>query len=80
MRTNLLSISLLCLAAALPGQDLRRGIVDADAVVVGRAVMRTEHSSDLVLHRLQVLRNVRGAGEHATVTVLEFPQLAMHQR
>ena len=42
MRTNLLSISLLCLAAALPGQDLRRGIVDADAVVVGRAVPRAD--------------------------------------
>lgn len=73
-------LSILCLAALAPAQDLRRGLVDADAVVVARGVMRTERGEDLVLHRLQVLRNVRGAGDHATVTVLEFPRLAMHQR
>ncbi len=80
MRTVLTLLSSFCLVTAATAQDLRRGLVDADAVVVARGVMRTEHSDELVLHRLQVVRNVRGAGEHATVTVLEFPQLALHQR
>jgi hypothetical protein len=80
MRTLATLFPILCLATGLTAQELRRGLVDADAVVVARGVMRTERSEDLVLHKLQVLRNVRGAGAHATVTVLEFPQLAMHQR
>jgi hypothetical protein len=80
MRIAFSVLPFLCLAAVATAQDLRRGLVEADAVVVARAVMRTERSEDLVLHRLQVLRNVRGAGEHAAITVLDFPQLALHQR
>lgn len=80
MRTLLTVSSLLCLATAASAQELRRGLMDADAVVVARGVQRTERGTDLVLHKLQVIRHVRGAAEQATLTVLEFPQLAMHQR
>lgn len=68
------------LAALAPAQELRRGLVLADAVVVARQVGKTVHDEDLVLHRLQVLADVRGAGGSASLTVLDWPRLALHQR
>ncbi|MBX3464709.1 MAG: hypothetical protein KF830_16185 [Planctomycetes bacterium] len=79
MRKALTTSLLLCLCAAAAAQDLRRGLVDADAVVVARGVARTEHEG-VVLHRLQVLRAVRGAAGQTALTVLDWPQLGLHQR
>ncbi|HEX6810334.1 MAG TPA: hypothetical protein VF384_01810 [Planctomycetota bacterium] len=74
-----ISISLLLLGS-LPAQDLRRGLVDADAVVVGRQVGKTVHDEDIVLHRVQVLHDVRGAAGNTAVTVFDWPKLSLHQR
>jgi len=79
MRNNLLLLGLLA-TAALPAQDLRRGLLDADLVVVGRQVGRTPHDEQLELHRLQILRDVRGAEGRTAVTILDWPKLALHQR
>ena len=70
----------LCLLALAPAQDLRRGVTDADAVIVARQVGKTPHDDDLVMHRLQVLLDVRGAGGAQAVTVLDWPKLTLHQR
>ena len=80
MRTVPTLFSLLCLPALLGAQELRRGLATADAVVVARGVQRTEVADDLVLHRLQIVRHVRGANEHTAVAVLDFPRLGVHQR
>ncbi len=79
-RLPLLALSLLAVAAHAAAQELRRGIVDADAVIVGRQVGRTAHGDDVVLHRVQVLRDVRGAGGSPAVTVLDWPNLSLHNR
>lgn len=70
----------LAILPSAPAQELRRGLVDADVVVVARQVARTPHGERLVLHRLQVLLDVRGAGGAAAVTVLDWPQASLHQR
>ena len=70
----------LLLASLAPAQDLRRGLVDADVVVVGRQVGKAPHGDDLVLHHVQVLLDVRGAAGNTAVTVLDWPNLALHQR
>lgn len=64
----------------LAAQDLRRGLVAADAVVVGRQVAKTPHDEDVTLHTLQVVLDVRGAAGATAVTVLDWPKLALHQR
>jgi hypothetical protein len=66
--------------SALPAQELRRGLVDADAVLVGRQVGKKEHDENLTLHRVQVLFEVRGANAATAITVLDWPKLALHQR
>lgn len=68
------------LLAALPAQDLRRGLVDANAVIAGRQVGKREHNDQLVLHKVQVLADLRGAGGATAITVLDWPQLGLHQR
>lgn len=73
-------VSFLGLLALLPAQELRRGLVAADAVVVARQIGKTPHDDDVALHRLQVLFDVRGAGGATAVTVLDWPKLALHQR
>jgi hypothetical protein len=80
MRTLAFLVPLFGLIASGQAQDLRRGLVDADTVVVARQVGRTQWSEDLLLHRLQVVHDVRGGGGHAAVTVLDWPKLALHQR
>jgi hypothetical protein len=67
-------------ACLSPAQDLRRGLQDATAVLVGRQIGKTAHDEHVVLHRIQVVVDVRGAAEHRLVTVLDWPQLALHQR
>jgi hypothetical protein len=72
--------SFLALAAMAPAQELRRGLIGADAVVVGRQVGKTPHGEHVVLHRVQVVHDVRGANGATAVTVLDWPQLSLHQR
>jgi hypothetical protein len=79
MRQHLFLIGLLA-TTVLPAQDLRRGLLDADLVVVGRQVGRTAHNEHLELHRLQILRDIRGAEGRSAVTILDWPKLALHQR
>ena len=77
------TLSILCvtaLATLAPAQELRRGLVAADAVLVGRQVGKTEHDATVTLHRVQVLLDVRGAAGHTAVTVLDWPSLSMHNR
>jgi hypothetical protein len=76
-------LPILCsLLFAIPGlaQDLRRGLLDADLVAVGRQVGKKKHNDDLELHRLQIVHDVRGAGGNTAVTVLDWPKLGLHQR
>ncbi len=80
LRTIPLPTAFFALLALAPAQDLRRGLVAADAVVVAREVAKTAHDEDVTLHRLQVLLDVRGAAEVRTVTVLDWPKLSRHQR
>lgn len=80
MRTLLFLCSTLGLAVLAAGQDLRRGLVAADAVVVGRQVGKQAHGENVVLHRVQVLRAVRGVGEATSVTVIDWPNLSLHNR
>jgi hypothetical protein len=80
MRTLLSSCSVLCLVAFATGQDLRRGLVDADVVVVGRHVHKQMHGDEVALHRVSVLADIRGAGGNGTLTVLDWPNLSRHVR
>jgi hypothetical protein len=75
-------LTLLFALLALPvhAQDLRRGLVAADAVVVAREVHKTASGDELELHKLQVMLDVRGASGAAAVTVLDWPRLSLHQR
>jgi hypothetical protein len=74
------SFALLAPASLLPAQELRKALVDADAVVVARQVGKTPHDDDVTLHRLQVVLDVRGAGGATAVTVLDWPKLSLHHR
>jgi hypothetical protein len=79
MRTLLLT-SLFALSPFAVAQDLRRGLTDADAVLVGRQVGKQAHDEDVALHRVQLLLDVRGGRGATTVTVLDWPKLSLHQR
>lgn len=77
------TLPILCsLLFAMPGaaQDLRRGLLDADLVAVGRQVGKKKHDEELELHRVQVVHDVRGAAGNTAVTVLDWPKLGLHQR
>lgn len=78
MRTS--SFVFLALLSLAPAQELRRGLVAADAVLVGRQVGKKPHDDTVTLHRVQVLLDVRGAQGATAVTVLDWPKLALHQR
>ena len=80
MRLPLVLCAPLLLAIAAPGQGLRRGLVDADAVFVGRQVGKKPHGDALVLHRVQVLEGLRGLDGASAVTVLDWPKLSLHNR
>lgn len=79
-RAFLFLCATLATTALAVGQDLRRGLVDADAVVVGRVVGKQPFDENVVLHRLQIVREVRGAGGASAVTVLDWPGLSLHNR
>lgn len=70
----------LCLSPCALAQELRRGLVDADAVLVARQVGKTPHDDEVTLHRLQVVLDVRGGNAATAVTVLDWPKLSVHQR
>ncbi|MFN3242575.1 MAG: hypothetical protein ACE37K_13815 [Planctomycetota bacterium] len=72
--------SALALAATAAAQSLRRGLVDADAVFVGRQVGKKPHGDSLTLHRVQIVENVRGVDGHRAVTVIDWPKLSLHNR
>jgi len=80
MRTFPILISVLGLAALATGQDLRKGLVRADAVVVGRQVGKKAHNDDVALHRIQIINDIRGADGHKAVTVIDWPKLSLHTR
>lgn len=73
----LLALGLSPLARA---QELRRGLVDADAVLVARQVAKTPHDEAVTVHVLQVLLDVRGGNGATTVKVLDWPKLTVHNR
>lgn len=70
----------LFFAATLPSQELRRGLLGADALLVGRQVSKTAHGEALMLHRVQVLRPLRGLDGATAVTVIDWPGLSLHNR
>ena len=80
MRTLTLLSSMLCAAAVAPAQELRRGLVDADAVLVGRMVGKKPFDDTVTMNRVQVLAAVRGVGDATAVTVLDWPKLSVHIR
>ncbi len=77
MRRLLSAPLALLLAAAASAQDLHNGLTMADAVVVGRQVGKRAFNDELVLHKVQVLRAIRGT-DAQTVTVLDWPNLGLH--
>ena len=80
MRILPLLFSTLGLVALATAQNLRRGLVDADVVVVGRQVGKKAHGDGLAMHRVQVISDVRGASGNTAVTVLDWPKLSLHIR
>lgn len=80
MRIFLPLLSALLCSAVAPCQDLRRGLVDADAVLVGRQVRKTVHDEDVLLHTVQVVRGLRGTNANTAVTVIDWPNLSLHNR
>jgi hypothetical protein len=80
MRLPTVLFAPLLLAIAAPGQGLRRGLVEADAVFVGRQVGKKPHGDKLALHRVQVLEGLRGLSGAEAVTVLDWPKLSLHNR
>ena len=80
MRLSYVVCAMLTLAAAAAGQSLRKGIVDADALFVGRQVGKKPQGDALVLHRVQVMESFRGIDGDRLVTVLDWPKLSLHNR
>lgn len=80
MRPSPILVSVLGLAAIASSQDLRKGLVRADAVFVGRQVGKKAHSNDVALHRIQIISDVRGVAGQKAVTVIDWPNLSLHTR
>jgi hypothetical protein len=76
---SLASLSILLLGGAAAAQDLHNGLTMADAVVVGRQVGKRPFNDELVLHKVQVLRSIRGT-DAQSITVLDWPNLGLHSR
>lgn len=69
------------LTGAAAAQDLRKAVADADLVAVARQVGRQEATPEVTLHRLQIVRHLRGgSADVKTVTVLDWPGLSLHHR
>ncbi|MCA8951475.1 MAG: hypothetical protein KDE27_18350 [Planctomycetes bacterium] len=77
---RLLAAALAVATNALPAQDLRRGIGDADLVAVARQIGKRNHDDRVVLHRVQIVQEVFGSNGNTAVTVLDWPTLSMHNR
>jgi len=80
MRTFPILVSVLGLATIATAQNLRKGLMRADAVVVGRQVGKKAHGDKVALHRIQIINNVRGAAGQKTLTVIDWPKLSLHIR
>ena len=77
--STLTLIALAC--AALPAQELRRGIADADLVAIGQAEGRKNVATGVVAHRLKIVEGLRGRhSNEATVTILEWTKESHHNR
>ena len=70
----------LTLAATASSQSLRKGVVDADALIIGRQVGKQLVGDALALHRVQVLEAIRGVDGDRAVTVIDWPKLSLHNR
>lgn len=81
-RTPAVASLLFALAVApLSAQELRRALVDADLVAVGRQVGKTAFSPDVDLHRIQITAALRGVPDgQTTATVIDWPHLSLHVR
>ncbi len=58
--TTRIVLSVCILAAVAPGQQLRRGILDAEAVVVARPVGVLSLGEKRLLHRFEVVETLTG--------------------
>ncbi len=81
-RTSLrLAFVATLLSAAASAQDLRHALGAADAVLAGRQVGKRAFSDDVDLHRVQVVRPIRGVRDGATaVVVIDWPKVSLHNR
>ena len=70
----------LALPATSTGQSLRKGVVDADALLVGRQIGKQPAGDAVTMHRVQVLDTIRGLDGERVVTVLDWPKLSLHNR
>lgn len=78
---SILPLLVAVLAPATTAQDLHKALVATDAVLVARQVGKRAVNPELIVHRLQVLKAVRGVDAGTTaVSVLDWPNLALHQR
>jgi hypothetical protein len=78
-----LAALLLSLAAVpLHAQELRFALLDADLVTVARQLGKQSFDDNVDLHKVQVIQTLRSGGGTipATVTVLDWPNLSLHNR
>lgn len=73
-------LAALLLAAPVAAQELRLAIDDADLVVVGQQLTRKHHDDNVDLHRVQVVTALRGGAANTSVTVIDWPKVALHNR
>ena len=68
-------------ASTATAQDLRKGLADADLVVVGRDVGNTKVADGVVSHRIQIIEGIRGRNSNKkAVTVLDWTKVSLHNR
>lgn len=72
-RSPLLAGALLVAAGA--AQDLRRGVLDAEVVVIGRHVGVQPLGNDLLLHRIRVVESISGSAPES-ITLVEAKRVA----
>lgn len=68
-------------ASTAAAQELRKGLADADLVVVGREVSQTTIAEGLLSHRIQIIEGIRGRNsDKKAITVLDWTRLSLHNR